>query len=193
MVEAEDHQLNDLYDRLLEASEAGTIAVEDVVAAIGCRSMIPFMLVPAFIAATPLSGIPGLTTVCGLMIAFVALRLMLNYKAMVLPGWIERKTVPGHRLKSVLEKTRPVVRWLDRHSHKRWGRLFQRPVIWIPQALCLFTGLFMPFLEFIPFTGSVAAGAVCLLALSMLVRDGLLFLIALLPYAALIWLASQAL
>lgn len=190
MVESEDHQLNDLYDRLLDASDAETIAVNDVVAAIGSRSMIPFMLVPAFIAATPLSGIPGLTTVCGLMIALVALRLMLNYTTMALPGWIGRKTVPGHRMKSVLVKTRPVVKWLDRHSHRRWGQVFHRPFVWIPQALCLITGIFMPFLEFIPFTGSVAAGAVCLLALSMLVRDGLLFLIALLPYAALMWLLT---
>lgn len=185
MTPRQEHQISDLYDRLHDVSNQDTIAVHDVVAAIGTRSMIPFMLVPAFIAATPLSGIPGLTTVCGLMIALVAFRMLLNYDRMALPGWIERKSVPGARFRSALETSRPVVQWLDRHAHKRWGRLFHRPMIWIPQMLCLLTGLLMPLLEFVPFSGSVAAGAVCLLAVSMMVRDGLWFVIALLPYAAL--------
>ncbi|SDW67608.1 exopolysaccharide biosynthesis protein [Roseicitreum antarcticum] len=188
MTDTDDNKIIHLYDRLYEASEQDTIKVQDVVSAIGTRSMIPFMLVPAFVAATPLSGIPGLSSVCGLMIALVAFRMLLNYDTMALPGWIEQKTVPGYKLKSALEKSRPVVQWIDRHSHQRWARLFRRPVIWVPQTLCLMTGLLMPFLEIIPFTGSVAATAVCLLALSMMVRDGLFFLIALLPYAALIGL-----
>lgn len=110
--------------------------MHDVVAAIGTRSMIPFMLVPAFIAATPLSGIPGLTTVCGLMIALVAFRMLLNYDCMALPGWIERKSVPGARFRSALETSRPVVQSLDRHAHKRWGRLLHRPMMmeWMPPS-----------------------------------------------------------
>jgi hypothetical protein len=46
----------------------------------------------------------------------------------------------------------------------------------------------MPLLEFVPFTSSFVAVGVFMLALSMLLRDGLLFLIALLPYAAMIYL-----
>jgi hypothetical protein len=56
----------------------------------------------------------------------------------------------------------------------------------VPQTLCLVSGLTMPLLELVPFTSLIVASGVFLLALSMLVRDGLLFLLALLPYAGLI-------
>ena len=61
-------------------------------------------------------------------------------------------------------------------------------MIWVPRVLCLVSGLAMPFLEVIPFSAStVAIGVVCL-TLSLLTCDGLLFLLALVPYAIGAWL-----
>jgi hypothetical protein len=46
----------------------------------------------------------------------------------------------------------------------------------------------MPFLEFVPFSSSALGAGVALLAIGMLSRDGVITLLALLPYAGLIWL-----
>jgi len=186
MTESEDHRLGALVDRLRDVAQEDKLVVGDLVSAIGRRCMIPFLLVPAFLTASPLSGIPGLSTVAGLVIALVSIRLILQYQGMALPGWIERRNVSGHRLRQMIDKTAPVVRWIDRHAHRRWRWLFRRPFIWVPETLCLLSGLMMPVLELVPFTSSVVASGVFLLALAMLVRDGLLFLIALLPYAGMI-------
>ena len=81
-----------------------------------------------------------------------------------------------------------MISWIDRHSHNRLSVLFHRPLIYLPVILSLLSGMMMPFLEFIPFSSSVAAIGVSFLALSLLTRDGLFFLLALLPYAGLGWL-----
>ena len=74
--------------------------------------------------------------------------------------------------------------WLDRNTRNRLTPLFRRPLIYLPQMLCLLTGLMMPFLEVIPFSASIAASGVFLLSMSLLTRDGLFFLLALAPYSA---------
>lgn len=186
MTQSDDHRLGALFDRMRDVAQSDTVTVGDVVSAIGRRSMIPFLLVPAFLTASPLSGIPGFSSVAGFVIALVSVRLILKYEEMALPAWIERRSVSGHRLRQVVDKTAPLVNWIDHHAHRRWNWLFRRPFIWVPETLCLLSGLTMPMLELVPFTSSIVASGVFLLALSMLVRDGLLFLIALLPYAGVI-------
>jgi hypothetical protein len=185
------HPLVDLLDRLRETTRCDKVVVGDLADAMGRGGMIPFLLVPAFLTASPLSGIPGFSATSGLVIALVSLRMLMNYQSMILPDWIERRTIAAARLHIVLEKAEPVVAWIDRNARQRGGWLFQRPVVWIPEVLCLISGLTMPLLEFVPFSSSFVASGVCLLALSMLLRDGLLFLIALLPYAAAIYFILQ--
>lgn len=182
-----------LLRRIRAVAERDTVAVRDVVSAIGRRSMIPFLLVPALLTASPLSGIPGFSIVAGLVIALVSTRLLLQYDGMALPDWIERRVIAGDRLRQVIDRTLPVADWIDRHAHPRWEWLFTRPFIWLPETLCLMSGLMLPLFEVIPFTSSILASGVVLLALSMLVRDGRLVLIALLPYAGMIALAISQL
>jgi hypothetical protein len=59
MTQSDDHRLSALFDRMRDAAQNDTVTVGDVVSAFGRRSMIPFLLVPAFLTASPLSGIPG--------------------------------------------------------------------------------------------------------------------------------------
>jgi Exopolysaccharide synthesis, ExoD. len=61
-------------------------------------------------------------------------------------------------------------------------------VVLFLEILCLVSGLAMPFLEVIPFSASIVASGVLLLTLSMLTRDGLFFVLAMLPYAGLLYL-----
>lgn len=186
---SEDQRLGVLFRRIRDVAEGDTVAVRDVVSAIGRRSMVPFLLVPALLTASPLSGIPGFSTVAGLVIVLVSARLLLQFNGMALPDWIERRVIAGDGLRQVIDRSLPVADWIDRHAHPRWEWLFERPFIWLPETLCLISGLMMPMFEFIPFTSSIVALGIVLLALSMLVRDGFLFLFALLPYAGMIALA----
>jgi hypothetical protein len=193
MATSEDHKLGDLIFRLRNTTAQDRVSIADMVAAIGGRGIIPFLLVPALLAMSPLSGVPGFSAMAGVIITIVSIYMLLNRDRVSLPGFIAGRTVDGAKLDKALSKIQPLVDWTDRHTRRRWRLLFKRPIIWVPQGLCLASGMVMPFLEFIPFTSSIVATGVFLLALSLLVRDGRLFIIALVPYAAVITLAIRQL
>lgn len=189
MPDTEAASLGELLRRVRSAAGGDEVEMRAIVAAVGRRSLLPLMIVPALLAATPLSGIPGLTALCGLAIALIAGQLLLSFDEVRLPGFLLRQRVAGQQLRAVLDRLRPLTDWIDRHTGDRLAGLVRRPLVYLPETLCLLTGLAMPVLELIPFSGSVAAAGVLLLALAMLTRDGLLALIALLPYGGLAWLA----
>jgi hypothetical protein len=173
--------LNDIrssYD-----SEESCVKVADLLSALGDKSILSAMLLPALIAATPLSGIPGLSAVCGLLIALLSFELIFNFRRIYLPEKLQERSIDAGKLDSTLEKLSPAIKWIDRHSQARLKFLFHRPMIWLPQLLCLVSGLAMPLLEFIPFSASVAATGATLLIISMLTEDGIFFLLAMFPYA----------
>ena len=177
-----------IADRLRAAASGEQVSVEDVIAALGRGSMLPLMLVISLIAASPASGIPGLSAVSGLLIAMIAAERMLNFDEVQLPAALKHRRLQAETLRRALDRVQPVIDWLDRHTGDRLTPLFHRPLIFLPQALCLLTGLAMPFLEVIPFSASIAASGVFLLTLSLLTRDGLFFLLAMIPYAGFVLL-----
>lgn len=185
---AHQRSLGDLADRIRSVSQDKKVSVQDIVDAVGHRSLLPLLLVPALLCATPLSGVPGVSMVSGVLIAIISAQLLLSVDEVWLPQRLLRQTVNAKAVRKALDTSEPVMSWVDRHTHHRLTGLFHRPLIHVPVLLCLLSGLAMPFLEFIPFSSSVAAIGVSFMALSLLTRDGLFFLLALVPYAGLAWL-----
>ena len=188
---ADDGRLSEAVDRVRLSAKDGPMSVEEIVEAVGDRGVLPLILVPALITVTPLSGIPGVSIVCGLTIALLSFEHIAGFRKLHLPGRLKAMSIDGEKLRAALDRVLPVVRWLDTHTRERWAFLFHRPFIWIASALSLLTGTAMPFLEFIPFSSSIAAAAVCLLTIAMLTRDGSFFLLALLPYSGMGYLIAR--
>ena len=117
-----------------------------------------------------------------MLIALFSAQMIIGVKEFYLPGKLKKKTIDGAKLDHAMKQILPVMEWIERHTGQRLSFLFHRPMTWVPQLICLLSGLAMPFLEFIPFSGSIVATGVCLLVMAMLTKDGLVFLLALLPY-----------
>lgn len=177
--------LGEIADRIREVSTNERVSAGDIVEAVGKNSLYPLLLVPALLAATPLSGVPGLSMICGILIAIISLEILLSFDSVRLPKVLMRRSVEGKAMRNALDRSRPVIDWVDRHTRKRLSGLFRRPLIYVPEVLCLMSGLVMPALEFIPFSASIVATGVAFLALSMLTRDGLFFVLAMIPYVGL--------
>lgn len=182
------HPLTDVIDRIRSVADKSDVSVGAIMDAAGQAGVLPLIFVPALIAATPLSGIPGVSMICGVLIALFSAELILGMEKFYLPERLKRKTIDGDKLDHAMARITPVMKWIERHTGQRLSFLFHRPLLWVPQGICLLSGMAMPFLEFIPFSGSIAATGVCLLVMAMLTRDGLVFLIAMLPYAIGAWL-----
>lgn len=179
--------------KVRSTSSGERVSVGEVIQTLDEKGVLPAIFIPALVAATPLSGIPGVSAVCGLLIALLSFELIAGFRRLMLPKALKSRSMDAARLRTAIQRIEPVLAWLDRHSENRLSFLFHRPFIWVPQVLCLVSGMAMPFLEFIPFSGSIAAIGVCLLVIAMLTEDGLFFIIALLPYAVAVYLLASVL
>lgn len=177
--------LNDLLDEV-EALNRGheQPTLRTVMETFGRAGALPVMMVVALVVVSPLSGIPLLSSAAGLTIAGIALQLALGRQSLWLPGWLCHRSVPSDRLDAAIERLRPLARFLDHHTRPRLRSLTQAPVANLLLLLCGVAGLTMPMLEILPFTSSFMAMAVTLIGFSLLTRDGIWAILAVLPMVA---------
>lgn len=150
-----------------------------VVAAMGSASFIPVMLLPALLVLSPASGIPGLSSVCGLTIALIGAQMLFGRRHLWLPGWLLRRKLDGPKTDKALATLAKPAAWIDRHTGRRLLWLTRRPFDKIVLLACILAGGIMPALELLPFTSSILGAAISVMTLGLLVRDGLLVLIGL--------------
>ncbi|WP_247229057.1 exopolysaccharide biosynthesis protein [Yoonia sp. F2084L] len=184
--------LTDIIDQVIDLAQAERISLRDVLRTIGDASFAPILLLPALAVATPLSGIPLFSTTMGILIFLIAGQMLLRRENLWLPGWILRREVKGQLVRDGFIKLYPVARWIDARTERRMRIVARRPLVFVPQVLCLLSGMVMPVLELVPFTSSIMGVGVALLALGMLTRDGLLTMIGMIPYAIVGWLIATA-
>lgn len=179
-----------IVDRIIAATDREQVGIDDLVQAIGHASFTPVLLIPAFAVATPLSGIPMFSALMGILIFLVSLQMLLRRDRLWLPKWILNRKTNSARVRLVFERLRPALAWLDAHTYSRLTAFVHRPLVFIPQMLCVLSGLVMPFLEFVPFSSSLVGGAVALLAFGMLALDGLFVMLGQALYMGPVWLVS---
>ncbi len=86
--------LTAVIERVMALSDAPTVSVRDLVTGFGEASFLPFLLVPALIVVSPLSGIPLLSTTCGTIIALIALQMLLPRRTHLwLPDVVMRQQI----------------------------------------------------------------------------------------------------
>lgn len=178
-----------IVDRIIETAHQEDVTVDDIVHAFGRASFAPVLLIPAIAVVSPLSGIPLFSSFMGLLIFLISVQMLLRREQLWLPGWLLRRRTNSARVRTVFLKLRPMCVWLDAHTYSRLVAFVHRPLIFIPQTLCVISGLVMPFLEFVPFSASFVGAAVTLLAFGMLARDGLFVMLGVTLYLGPIWIA----
>ncbi|MEL7215513.1 MAG: exopolysaccharide biosynthesis protein [Pseudomonadota bacterium] len=183
MTGSSSSSLESIIDQVVQLCDGQTVTLGELIASFGRASLVPPLMLPALLVVSPLSGIPLFSSACGLIIALISVQMVLHRHKLWLPQMLARRELSTTRLKSAVKRIRPGARWLDRHSRRRIVFLERQPFVLLPQVACMMCGLAMPFLELVPFSSSLLALAVCLLALGMLVEDGLLTLVGLIPIA----------
>ncbi|MFN3846025.1 MAG: exopolysaccharide biosynthesis protein [Paracoccaceae bacterium] len=161
--------LTDVVMRLHRAARsADRVTVGNLVDAIGRSSMAAVLIVPALLLVSPLSGIPGASTVGGAVIALVAGQIVLKRDKVWLPAVLRNRTMPGPVLRRALVWLRRPARWFDGFAPARPKR--EADAWWSPALalLCMVLGLVLPMLELIPFSSSIVATLITVLALAML-------------------------
>lgn len=174
-----DQPIGDILDGMRAAIKSDQVTLDALLHAMDNTGKAVILLIPALIVVTPLSGIPGLSSFGGLMIALISFQMLLRRPTVWLPRFVLRRRISAVRLHKALNGFARPARVIDRYAAPRLRWLFVFPGRQVLQATCMACGLAMPFLELVPFSATTLAAAVVIMAVSLIVRDGLLALIGL--------------
>jgi hypothetical protein len=166
-----------LLATLDEAVDDGPPQVRHLIRALGNLSFAAMLLAPALIVVSPASGIFGLPSVAGIVIALIAVQMVAGRDHLWLPDWIMRRELNRQRVHRALALAERPVGWIERISRPRLTWLVHPPLSRGLQILCMLCGLAMPMLELLPLTSSILGLAVVLMAMAMVAEDGLLALL----------------
>lgn len=176
----ENHELSEVLDRLEAAVGHDAITVEDVINKLGQKSFASVMLVFSLISTSPASAIPGVTVLVAIITFLLVTQLILGRKHLWLPHFITRQRLSSAKLCKGVAWLRKPLRFIERFLKERLTFLFHRPWFYVPLVMILLLTLFMPFMELVPTSGSIASAVIALFAAGLLTRDGVLVMCALL-------------
>ncbi len=158
--------------------EKKDVTLGDALDAFGHRSFSPLLIVLPLVELSPLGGIPGFPTVLAVIISLIALQLLMGRSHVWLPDFVQSRSVDGKKLAKAMSKLNRTAEWIDRRIGDRLDWMLNNPWPKLAALLILMLCLSVPPLEFIPFASSVPMLAVACVGLALLVRDGLLLLLA---------------
>jgi hypothetical protein len=172
--------IEDLLDRLEKCEEGmDRVTIGAILDAVGRRAFGPVLLVLGLIIVSPLSGVPGLPTSIAVMTLLIAVQLLFGRNNFWLPRWLVRRSMPRPRLEKAVGLVRSPARFIDRCVRRRWSALTQSTGLYVTAAVCVVISLLMPPLELLPFASSIAGAALAAFGLGLIVKDGVLVLVAL--------------
>ncbi len=148
------------------------ITVEEIINCLGKHSFASTILAFSLISTSPASGIPGVTAFVGLVVMFLVVQMIFGRDSLWLPGFIMRRDIAAKKLREGVRWLRRPVAFVDRFLHERATFLLHRPWIYLPLIMVLLLTMFMPFMEVVPTSGSIASAMIAIFAAGYLMRDG---------------------
>ncbi|MBU5614971.1 exopolysaccharide biosynthesis protein [Geomonas azotofigens] len=171
--------LQEMLDRIGDsADDAGHVTLGKIVESVGNRSFGPLLLMVGVIAASPLSGMPGVPTATGFLILLIAVQLFFRRDHFWLPKWLLRRSLAEDKVLTAIRWLRPVARFIDRWLRPRLPALIRGGSIYLISFICASIAVVMPMMELVPFSAHGAGLALSAFGLALISRDGLLALIA---------------
>ncbi|GAB5389030.1 MAG: exopolysaccharide biosynthesis protein [Alphaproteobacteria bacterium] len=173
--------LEDIAETVLETADGDAETVEDLRDAVGRRSFGPFLVVIGTVGALPLIGdIPGMTILIGMISMLIGLQMLIMRDRIWLPNSLLERHLPADKLQSSIDKALPWLKRVDAVVEPRIKPLTGKGGTWISGIALLIAGLACIPLEFVPFAGTVPCLGIAFLGLSLAIRDGVLWLAAML-------------
>jgi hypothetical protein len=177
MADEQTHTLSEVLDQLEQAAHGDAVTIQEVVEKLGRHSFASLMLIFSLISTSPASAIPGITAMVA-VIVFILAGQLLGRKCLWLPQVITRRRMSTEKLCKGVRWLRKPVRFVERFLKERFTFLLHRPWLYLPLLLVLALTLFMPFMEVVPTSGSIASAIIAFFAAGLLTRDGVLVLVA---------------
>ncbi len=183
----------DIVRSVRRAGDGPTVEVRELRDQLGHTSIAPALLLVSLLIVTPLSGVPGFTTIAGLTIVILCWQYITGRRTIWLPEFILRRRIPRARLIEACSWLMRPLYLLDRQAtYKRLDGLTRWPTSGFFFGFCMLLGLVMPLLEAVPMTSTLLGMVIASVAAAFVTRDGMFALWGL-AFFALVALAVSAL
>ena len=169
-------QMLDLIDKAAKGQDR--VSLELIIKAVGRRSFGPLLLLVGILLASPLSGIPGIPTIMGLLVLLIAVQLLFSSEHFWLPQWLLKRSVEPKKLDKSIQWLRPPARFVDRLIRPRLTVFVQGFSAYLIAIICLLIAAGLPGMELVPFSASGAGAVLAAFGLSLIAHDGFLALLA---------------
>jgi|SRR5690606_11420499 hypothetical protein len=149
---------------------AERVRVRDITESLGQRSFGFILLIFALPNSLPIVGIPGVSTITGLPMLFVAVQLALGYERVYLPRWIGDSSMATADFQKLINKVAPWLKRIERLMKPRLSLLTAGNAERWLGAFCVVLAflLVLP----IPLGNLMPALGVLFISLGLIERDG---------------------
>jgi hypothetical protein len=189
--------LSDDLRRLLDHAGGRALALGEIVEVLRGRGMdvVVVILVLPFCQPIPL---PGLSTPFGIALMIFGFRIALRQRPW-LPRWVLRREIAHDTLAKLVKGALAVARRMERVVHPRFRFFHRWPSFTVLNGLAIVSSAFILTLPLpIPFSNTIPAWSILLLALGMMEEDGVVIVAgyvaagAAWTYLAMLWWLGEA-
>lgn len=172
------------------------VRVRDITESLGQRSFGFILLIFALPNSLPIIGIPGVSTITGLPMLFVAVQMALGHNRVYLPRWIADSSLATADFQKLIYKVVPWLRRIEKLMRPRITLLTQASAERWLGAFCVLLAflLVLP----IPLGNLLPALGILFIALGLIERDGVCVLLGIaigiaawMLLSGLVWVAVQ--
>ena len=142
---------------------------------------------PALIGISPVGGIPGVPTFLAVTIFLFAVQMVFGRSHLWLPGIIENRSIKGDKVEKAAEKLRRPAKWIDAIFNERLKPLAGKKAARIAAAIVVLLCVAVPPLELLPFAVILPMAVIAAFGIALLMRDGLIMLLAFLGSGAVVY------
>lgn len=162
-----------ILDDVRRTASGPKVRLKDILETTGRRSFCAVLLLIGLLTVSPLSAIPGLPAVFALVVLLICVQALFNRDMLWLPQRLTRIEIPSTRLLSALDRLERPVAWIDSKAHARFSMLTHWPLSAFAYLVIMLVALTWPPMALIPFSATLSAIGVTLIAAGLMLRDGI--------------------
>ena len=153
------------------------VTLGEILARIGQRSFAATLLVIGLLMVSPLSAIPFLPSLIAIVILLIAGQAIIGRHHLWLPDFLTQRRISADKLRRALDTLVRPAAWIDHHRSGRWVILTQWPISSLAYTVIIAVALTWPPLSFVPFSTTLSAVGMSLLAAGQTLKDGVFVLL----------------
>lgn len=162
--------LSSLLSDFAEKFTNERVRVRDITESLGQRSFGFILLIFALPNSLPIIGIPGVSTITGLPMLFVAVQMALGHQRVYLPRWIADSSIATTSFQTLIRKAVPWLQRVEKLMKPRINFLTHRNAERWLGAFCVSLAFLLALP--IPLGNLLPALGVLFIALGLIERDG---------------------